>query len=565
MAGHLRSLLSRGWPLALALYLLAAGYAIHAHGPLPLYSTRSLSVAWEMWLRGEFIVPQLNGAAYAHKVPLLYWLVHAGWAVGGVSDTWPRVLMLLIGSANLLLLAWFTRRLQPGAPRAAALAPWLLLGCAFWFVYSLQVLFDGLLACWVLLALGALLRGGPATPRPQWWLYSLAVAAGLLTKGPVMLLHVVPALLLAPWWSASVRAAPGRWYAHGLLALVVAGALFALWLLPALQLGGPAYRGELLWTQTAGRVVRSFDHARPWWWYLAALPVLALPWLLWPRAWGALRNASWRADPALRFLLAWLLSALLAFSLVSGKQAYYVVPELAGFAALLALLLAREGERGRPWLWPFALGLVVLGLVLVLVPRTFVANGSGRHWLHDLLGGDLVWGAGVSAVGIALWLGGARDGVHAAIRLAVAMVGMAVLVHGLFSQALWHDYNLQPTADRLAALQAEGREVAHLGIYEGQYQFLGRLRQPLEPVAPEAAAAWARDHPEGVIVEVANHLEASHRAQPLLLQPFRGEWVEVWYAMDWRYAHGLGELHKPPHPTEISPKDYDRARDLIQP
>ncbi len=210
MAGHLRSLLSRGWPLALALYLLAAGYAIHAHGPLPLYSTRSLSVAWEMWLRGEFIVPQLNGAAYAHKVPLLYWLVHAGWAVGGVSDTWPRVLMLLIGSANLLLLAWFTRRLQPGAPRAAALAPWLLLGCAFWFVYSLQVLFDGLLACWVLLALGALLRGGPATPRPQWGLYSLAVAAGLLTKGPVMLLHVVPALLLAPWWSASVRAAPGR-------------------------------------------------------------------------------------------------------------------------------------------------------------------------------------------------------------------------------------------------------------------------------------------------------------------------------------------------------------------
>ena len=84
-------------------------------------------------------------------------------------------------------------------------------------------------------------------------------------------------------------------------------------------------------------------------------------------------------------------------------------------------------------------------------------------------------------------------------------------------------------------------------------------------MAPEAAAAWARDHPEGVIVEVANHLEASHRAQPLLLQPFRGEWVEVWYAMDWRYAHGLGELHKPPHPTEISPKDYDRARDLIQP
>ena len=556
------ALLARGWPLALLLYIAAAGYAILSHGPLPLYSTRTLSVAWEMWLRGDFVVPYLNGAPYSHKVPLLYWLIHAGWAVGGVGDVWPRLLMVGIGAANLLGCAWLARRLRPDAPRAVAQAPWLLLGTAFWFMYGLQILFDGLLACWVLLALGALLRGGAAAPRPQWVLFALAVAAGLLTKGPAMLLHVAGPVLLAPWWSPGVRAAPARWYGGALLGLAGAVALFALWLVPALQLGGPAYSGELIWTQTAGRVVRSFDHARPGWWYLAVLPAIAFPWLLWPRAWGALRAQPWQADASLKFLLAWLGVALAGFSLVSGKQAYYLMPELAGFAVLCALALADERGPRRAWLWPFALALVGFGLLLLLAPRYVQVGGSGKHWLHDLRLGDLAWGTGVMAVGAALLAGGARDAVHAAVRLSTAVLGMLLLVHGLFTQALWHDYDLRPAAARIAALQDEGLAVAHLGLYEGQYQFLGRLRQPLEPVPRHEGSDWARRHPEGVIVHEIKVLDPARRAQPLMLQPFRNGWVEIWSSADWLYAHGIGERRSPAHPTEVSPEGYDREREV---
>ncbi len=47
----------------------------------PVGETRYASVAWEMWQRGDFLVPHLNGELYSHKPPLLFWLMHAGWAV----------------------------------------------------------------------------------------------------------------------------------------------------------------------------------------------------------------------------------------------------------------------------------------------------------------------------------------------------------------------------------------------------------------------------------------------------------------------------------------------------
>ncbi|HSH29228.1 MAG TPA: hypothetical protein VK971_04905, partial [Thiohalobacter sp.] len=63
---------------------------------LPVDETRYVAVAWEMWLRGDFLVPHLNGQAYHHKPPLLFWLIQAGWTLFGVSDWWPRLVAPLL-------------------------------------------------------------------------------------------------------------------------------------------------------------------------------------------------------------------------------------------------------------------------------------------------------------------------------------------------------------------------------------------------------------------------------------------------------------------------------------
>src|SRR5690606_22912640 len=43
--------------LPLLAYAVVALVSIFLHGPVPLYSTRSLAVAWEMWDRGSWLVP----------------------------------------------------------------------------------------------------------------------------------------------------------------------------------------------------------------------------------------------------------------------------------------------------------------------------------------------------------------------------------------------------------------------------------------------------------------------------------------------------------------------------
>ena len=47
---------------------------------LPIDETRYLAVAWEMWARGDWLVPTKNFALYTHKPPLLFWTMNLVWS-----------------------------------------------------------------------------------------------------------------------------------------------------------------------------------------------------------------------------------------------------------------------------------------------------------------------------------------------------------------------------------------------------------------------------------------------------------------------------------------------------
>ncbi len=228
---------------------------------MPLYSTRTLAVAWEMWSQGHLLVPHINGLPYSEKAPLLFWLIQAGWFVFGVSDIWPRVLEVLIGGTQLVLVSLLARRLFPNRPWMAKAAPWMLLAFGYAFLFGLQIMYDVLLATWTLAALLCL------TPKarraePRWLLFGLCIGLGLLTKGPVMLLHVIFPWLLGPLWNDWAGQHRARWYGRGVLALLLGGAMLLAWALPAGFSGGEAYRQRLFFTQTAGRVVDKLAEGR---------------------------------------------------------------------------------------------------------------------------------------------------------------------------------------------------------------------------------------------------------------------------------------------------------------
>jgi len=324
--------------------------------PLPDDETRYLAVAWDMHRTGAWLVPTLEGDAYAHKPPLLFWLIRAGWLVLGPVEWWPRMLPPLFGCGAMALGAVLARRLWRDEA-VAGRACWVILGTAGFTVYSTVLLFDLMIACCTMLGLYGLALARDGVSGRGFVLYGLALALGGLAKGPVILLYLMPAALLAPLWAGP--RCWRRWYLGCTGALLAALAVCLAWALPAAAAGGAAYADAILWRQTAGRIVDAFAHRRPAWWYLPVLPVLFLPWTIWP-LW---RIRPTRLDPGERLCLLATAGGFVAFSVVSGKQAHYLVPLLPPLALVLAHRVA------SPMLPRVALGMLCLLSIALIVGR----------------------------------------------------------------------------------------------------------------------------------------------------------------------------------------------------
>jgi 4-amino-4-deoxy-L-arabinose transferase-like glycosyltransferase len=234
-------------------------------------------------------------------------------------------------------------------------------------------MFDMLLAACALLGWLGLALAWRGARRRGFALAALGIGLGLLAKGPVILLHVLPLAVFAPLWMRAARPHWGRWALGTLLALLGGAAIVLAWAVPAAFAGGDEYARAIFWGQTAGRMAKSFAHREPFWFYLPFLPALGAPWVFWPRLWRAARRADLRASGE-RFCLLQILFALVAFSLISGKQVQYLLPEL----ALVALLAARWAE-GAPRLTQIALAvggacvLLQFGAAAVLGPAQRIA------------------------------------------------------------------------------------------------------------------------------------------------------------------------------------------------
>ena len=122
--------------MLLFLSLAVVAIALTIRPPLPVDETRYLAVAWDMWLKGNYLVPHLNGAPYSHKPPLLFWLMAGGWHLFGINEWWPRLVAPLFGFGSLILTFYLGRTLWPESKETWPLAPILLFGSLFWCVFA---------------------------------------------------------------------------------------------------------------------------------------------------------------------------------------------------------------------------------------------------------------------------------------------------------------------------------------------------------------------------------------------------------------------------------------------
>ena len=416
----------------------------------------------------------------------------------------------------------------------------------FFAVFTTLTMFDLILAFFAGCALIGLVDAAQGRLGRGMIVVGVAIGFGLLAKGPAILLHVLPAALAAPLWVPHLSSARlpgwGRWYAGVVLAVLLGATIGLAWAIPAAIAGGPGFAHEIFIGQSAGRMVESFAHKRPFWWFAAWLPVMFLPWTVWPALWKrvACKESATllRQDAGIRLALIWFAAAFVAFSFISGKQLHYLLPEFPALALITARALSgtktpsSEPHRKFAWIGEalpalFIFAAAVGAGLLPALPGTarIVAKLEGVQFAWMAL-------AALAALGVALaaWRGRLPAPEHAARALAAVMAAVVVGVHLAARPLLVQAHDMAPTARRLKAWEDAGEAIAHVAKYHGQFHFAGRLNRPIAVIGLTGhdVAAWLAAHPRGKVISYRERLPLPSEPQPLSADPFQSGWVVVW-------------------------------------
>lgn len=325
---------------------------------------RYADIGRAMYESGDWVTPRLFGQPWFEKPVLLYWMVAAGFALGG-DDTWgPRLPVALLALAALLGFYWLLRPWL-GESRALAASVFLAIS-AGWLGYSHAAATD--LPLTVFFAAGMLLSM-PWALRGERRLLPYAAACfamASLAKGLVPLVLAAP-LLLFGWRRAFDWLRP--------LPVLAFAAISLPWYAFCYARNGQAFVDEFFWKHHVSRFFSpELQHVQPFWFYLPVLLGLlfpAMPLLLNLASRGP-EGRPWR-EPAFRFFAAWAGFGLVFFSASTNKLPGYLLPLLPACCAMLAYRL--DDSRRTRWLLAAVAFLIpVYGLVGSVLPQ---ALGGG--------------------------------------------------------------------------------------------------------------------------------------------------------------------------------------------
>ncbi len=485
----------------LSVALLLLGITIAGRHYIPPDETRYLSVAWDMWLHHDFLVPHLNHLPYSHKPPLLFWLINLGWLVFGVNDWWPRLIPFLFSLGSIFLVRKIADKLWPKNNEVGYIASLLLLASSVWAVYSSALMFDMMLTFFTCLGILGMVISLKEKNQNGFIYLVLAFAGGLLAKGPTILLQLLPLAATAPWWMKEKTIVWKSWYRSFALSFLVGAAILLCWAIPAGISGGAQYQHDIFWGQTANRMVNSFAHNRPQWWYLEMAPLLIFPWFFVPSFWKLIFQKSPRQmSEGLKFSLAWFFPVFIAFSLISGKQVHYLLP----IYPALALMIASEFDRIKKITW---FDHAFMGLPLIAAGAIFyyLAN-SGRMddaapWMNSLpIESSFILILG----GLFIFIWKTKNTLTFLWKLVTANI---LLISVMFLGVIYHTgnaYDLREVSRTIKLIEDKNFPVAYLGNYAGQFDFIGRLDNPPQVITTTQLFNWTKEHPEGRVIITFN-------------------------------------------------------------
>jgi 4-amino-4-deoxy-L-arabinose transferase-like glycosyltransferase len=444
--------------------------------PVDRDEARFAQATKQMIESGDYVDIRLQDEVRYKKPVGIYWLqagaVRAGAALGvpqAHTTIWLYRIPSLIGALGAVLLTYWSA-LAFVSRRTACVAGLMLATSVLLGIEAHLAKTDAMLLLAIVAAMGVLAReylGKDAAAPPGWVLPAVfwtALAGGVLLKGPLILMIVGLTVVTLALVDRSIR-----WLARlrplvGVLWLLV---LVLPWFIAIIGRSGEAFfvdsvGGDLMSKLTGGQE----SHGAP------PLAYLVLFWLtFWPAAPLAALAAPavWRQrrEPAVRFLMAWLVPAWIVFELVPTKLPHYVLPLYPAIAILIAGAIEQQALSGKRWLvritvhWPlFAALLSIAAIVAVMMLRRQL--------------GFLAWPFAAAAMifGFFAWRLFDEDGAERSfLRAAVAAQLVAIAVFGAIVPLL---RPLFPSAALAEAVnpRCEGPRYAAAGYHEPSMVFL---------------------------------------------------------------------------------------------
>lgn len=493
---------TRTW-LAIALGWAAIFIAITLFRPLmPVDETRYMSVAWEMLVRDTWLLPTLNYEPYSHKPPLLFWLIRASWEIFGVKVAPARAVLGVFILALFALTAKLAQDILPKHDQLPSRSMMMLAALPLFLIYASMIMFDSLLTVFVLCGLLAIWHASQKGGAWTWIALGGAIGFGILAKGPVALIYILPAALLAPLWTPATSWK--KWYGGIGISVLIGAAIALSWAIPAAIEGGDAYAQKIFLKQSAGRMVNAFDHQQPFWFYFPVVLSFLAPLALWPAFWAGMRakakNLLSESDDnrrAVKFLLCQIVPVFLFFTLISSKQIHYMVPLLPAACVLLALLLSKNSKG-----WAAGLPIVASASPsLILLCDYWSMRITGieiKHWDH-IMDGFMPWVAGTH-IGLAVALGyfSERRPDQGFRAMAVSAFMLMIFVHIQLGQSFFPRYDLSPLRHTME--QYADRPIAAAPKYDGEYGYVLRLEKHLDLVEGPTIDPWIKEHKNGLVI-----------------------------------------------------------------
>lgn len=234
------------------------------------------TVAKEMFQSGDLIHLTIHGDAYDQKPPMLFWLGALGFTIGGISNIWFKLPVLLLVFSGFYWAFRLGKSLYN--QRVGLLTSVFLAFSTMYALYSMDIHADTPLQAFVTLALWQLFEFIKTRKNKHWILGFTAIGLAMLSKGPIgasiPAFAVVGHILLKKEFRFLLDY---RWYLGTVLAFVVAS--------PALiglmnQFGWEGIR-FFFWENNVGRITGTYIQAvNDPFFYVHTLLYMFLPWVL---------------------------------------------------------------------------------------------------------------------------------------------------------------------------------------------------------------------------------------------------------------------------------------------